>query len=164
MNGNLMNFCSGIISTFSQFSTVPVRYRYYADKIARGPIAKKYGYEEKIFKSGVLPRLKNAGPLPMPLYTPGNPWTTEKCTFGQNDYIDILGGGKIRPYEVTYNVPKWLRGRKGNEYQLLLLKKRFYTHTKLQHDHPKLWENINKRIRYLYHYLNNKTKTNLMKA
>lgn len=163
MNLGLKSIVSGIFTSFSQFHKVPVRYRYYAEKIARGPIAKKYGYNDPLFQNGILPRLKNAKRLPVPLYKPKNAWSEERATFGQNDYIDILGGGRLKPHNICYNVPKWLRGRKGNEYQLLTLKQRILSHTKYEEDYPKTWENLNKRIRHLYKYLNRKTKTSFMR-
>lgn len=45
-----------------------VRFRYYADKIARGPLIRRRGYQEKIFMGGLLPHTNATRKLPMPNY------------------------------------------------------------------------------------------------
>ncbi|XP_047481652.1 39S ribosomal protein L51, mitochondrial-like [Penaeus chinensis] len=70
---------------------------------------------------------------------------------------DILGDGSLKPTDVSYSVQHWLRGFKGNEYQMLLRKRKFFHAQMGQYQPTKLTE-LNKRIRKLYVHLNQKTK------
>ena len=68
---------------------------------------------------GLLPRPDpkiDSTPLPMPEFKDKNSWSVKKSTFGQNDYIDILGDGDICPVDLIRG-PPWLIGFKGNELQ-----------------------------------------------
>lgn len=134
-----------------------VRHRYYSEKLAKGPLLRNYGYEEKLHNKGLLPHIVHGKRLPTPLFRPKNNWAEKRALFGQNDYIDILGNGTLRPTDVLYSVPPWLRGFKGNEYQMLLRKRKFFGLQMVTY-RPSKYRDMQKRIKWLYRYLNQKTK------
>lgn len=70
---------------------------------------------------GTLPRIPDLKKkLPIPPYCPKNSWNEQRALFGQNDYIDILGDESIHPTQIGYSVPEWLKGFRGNEYQVII--------------------------------------------
>ena len=106
---------------------------------------------------GLLPRPDpklNDTPLPMPDYKDRNTWSLKKSTFGQNDYVDILGDSTLKPVDLIRG-PKWLIGFKGNELQRITRQLRF-TGKELKAKNPSKFHDINKRIAYLTWRFNHK--------
>jgi len=62
-------------------------FRYHSDKIAKGKVPRRFGYEEKMLMKGPLPR-ESFPDVPiktMPEYLPKNAWNEKRALFGQND-------------------------------------------------------------------------------
>lgn len=112
--------------------------------------------------SGLLPRLRNDKnrihtlPLKPRSDKDADHWepfrTKQLACKGQNDYIDILGDGTIHPVRTMTNVPYWLRGFYGNEYQTLVRKKWAYRNWKTES--PDKWLKMNIWMKRLYIQLN----------
>ncbi|KAL7674608.1 hypothetical protein ACOME3_000885 [Neoechinorhynchus agilis] len=89
--------------------------------------ARGFGHDPIIYQGGPLPRMKYSDlpkPTPMPDHNPSDSWSPKKAYFGQNDYIDILGDGGVKPKHLTTG-PAWLRGFQGKEYHRLLRRLQF---------------------------------------
>lgn len=63
-----MSFLGGFVQKIFNPTLIITRSRYYASKLKKGPLIRRYGYEDSILPSGKLPRIDNGRPLPMPTY------------------------------------------------------------------------------------------------
>ncbi|KAL5111785.1 39S ribosomal protein L51 mitochondrial [Taenia crassiceps] len=73
-------------------------------------------YNPRLYTGGVLPRIKwDDEPVKLPDYEPKDMWAPHRAYFGQNDYIDILGDGRLKS-EDFYTGPSWALNAK-NEFQ-----------------------------------------------
>lgn len=78
------------IKTVWQPQTAFFRFRYWKPEHDPKKIF-RYGYNDDHFYTGLLPRGNFDRLKSMKIYRPKNAWNQTKRTFGQNDYIDILG-------------------------------------------------------------------------
>jgi large subunit ribosomal protein L51 len=96
----------------------------------------------------------NDAPLPMPEFKETDNWSMKKATFGQNDYIDILGNGNVQPMDLIRG-PRWLVGFRGNELQRLGRQIRIEGNEIKARD-PNKFHDLNKRVKYLMWRYNHK--------
>lgn len=142
-----------VFTSFKLVKPVHISQRYRELK----PYFRRYGYRDPIsLKSGTLPRTDE--PLPIPKYEPKDAWSRKRALFGQNDYIDILGDGKVHPSTLMYHIPHWLRGFAGNEMQRLIRQHKMVG-WHLEENRPTHFKNLRKRIKRLYRFYNLKLKT-----
>lgn len=92
--------------------------------------------------------------LPMPPFLPKDTWNQKRATFGQNDYIDILGDSDVTPVDLIRG-PRWLVGFRGNELQRLVRQMKFEGH-QLKAKNPSKWFDLRKRIKYVHWRYNTK--------
>lgn len=152
---SVFGFAKNILS----FQVQSVRYRYHADIIAKGKLLRRFGYKDKLLeRRGLLPHVDGAR-IVAPIYRPKDQWNDRRALFGQNDYIDILGNDRLHPTRLLRDVPAWLRGFKGNEMQHCIRKRKMCYHGSERYENPMKWHNLEKRIKFLYRFLNKKTKT-----
>ncbi|XP_065212080.1 large ribosomal subunit protein mL51 [Planococcus citri] len=117
----------------------------------------RYGYNDNHFYSGLLPR-GNLGRIhAMKIYRPKDAFNQPRRTFGQNDYIDILGDERMHPLKLADNIPNWLKGFKGTELEMLRLRMNATKHV-LPHAKPLKWKKMQTRFEQCFYYFNYRRK------
>ncbi|KAL5013868.1 hypothetical protein ScPMuIL_008138 [Solemya velum] len=136
----------GILSTLTRSYSSEPPDKYDPPAPFRKPGARRYGWVNKLYGGGVLPRSDK--PIrSLPAYKPKDSWNRKRALFGQNDYIDILGDGDIHPVELITG-PKWLIGFKGNELQRLVRRAKIQG-SQMRYLYPTKYHQMWKRIRFL---------------
>lgn len=157
-----------MVQTYRPLSTGTCCSRWHKDKVENRHFW-RYGYKDKVKQSGAMPRLdEDAEKIDsMPIYTPENPYAPKRALWGQNDYIDILGDNPdaLKPHEVHYHMPKYLRGLDGygNDYQQALKIKAHLAETATAEVKPRDWDFLTKRIDRRYRELRQITNQEMWK-
>lgn len=161
MAGLIPSFITSHTSTFIKAwipQVTTYRHRYFADKKR---LVRRYGWKDPLDPFGLLPRTESQDKViaELPIYKPKDSWSERRALFGQNDYIDILGNDDLHPTQIAYNVPRWLRGVKGNELQVLIRKKKIWQRGIFPRARPTKWKMLSKRIHRLFFWMNHNTRT-----
>jgi hypothetical protein len=104
-------------------------------------------------RSGLMPRLNDQSNEVKSARVVGkrpNDFHPKKALFGQNDYIDILGNGSIKPHELLREMPWWLRGFKEGEELHMLQRMQVVKEESWRWNRPQKWKEIQSRIDFLY--------------
>lgn len=113
------------------------------------------GYEPQYFDGGLLPRIQRKLKR-HPGFKAETQWSGKEKTFGENDYIDIFGDGKVRPIDLCKG-PEWLRATRNSDFNILRL--RLNTEGEdLKQFEPEKHDKIIRRFRYLYKIGNQRKK------
>lgn len=83
-----------------------LRFRYHAEKIARGRLLRRFGYENPVLQSGMLPRIKDAEPLPMPKYRPKDAWSEKRALLDKMTTLTywVMKDFTLPEYYTTYHL------------------------------------------------------------
>ena len=145
--------CSGVFSDLKRASPLVQQVRWWRE---RPQFTRRSGFKVEHHITGPLPRIKVTNdllPLPTKPFIQTNAWSVKRATFGQNDYIDILGDGTLHPRDLLHEGPHWLRGFRGNEFRRLI-RRRDATFHYAPYIWPTKWNNVQKRIKFLHKYIN----------
>lgn len=70
----------------------------------------------------------------------------------------LIGDNNVHPLHVAYQVPAWLKGFRGNEFQMLLRRQKMFSRGCFPLERPTKWEKTKKRIDWLWYHLNYRKK------
>jgi hypothetical protein len=117
--------------------------RYHRDHVENRKLW-RYGYVDKVMKSGALPRLDNDGKKieGQMVFRPSNPFAPSVALYGQNDYIDILGDDdSLHVTETHYHIPQYLRGLKNHKwhYKILIKQRQTFAESGMPQAFPLKW-------------------------
>jgi len=147
------------------FSTSQILPRWHKDRMANRDLY-RYGYKDKVKRTGALPRLDEDAKKydKQPIFEPDAAFAPKRALYGQNDYIDILGENPdaLKPQDVHYHMPKYLRGVSGydNDYQQAIKLKSALSQTAVPEVRPKDWDFLTSRIIRRYNELERFTNQN----